>query len=132
MIRRPPRSTRTDTLFPYTTLFRSNLLRLFGLHDAHHHISVRHIDGRNHYFRATKNRLRSNRLRDPATILSVKGRHADTDVPYPPSGCGAERQSRAHPALQLSIASCWDRLCTYVENSVVTGSIKQKTYIIKR
>src|SRR3546814_12390372 len=25
MIRRPPRSTRTDTLFPYTTLFRSDL-----------------------------------------------------------------------------------------------------------
>src|SRR3546814_20047065 len=29
MIRRPPRSTRTDTLFPYTTLFRS-LERLGG------------------------------------------------------------------------------------------------------
>src|SRR3546814_2364078 len=28
MIRRPPRSTRTDTLFPYTTLFRSRI------HDA--------------------------------------------------------------------------------------------------
>src|SRR3546814_14808694 len=27
MIRRPPRSKRTDTLFPYTTLFRSNLPR---------------------------------------------------------------------------------------------------------
>src|SRR3546814_1212138 len=27
MIRRPPRSTRTDTLFPYTTLFRSQSLR---------------------------------------------------------------------------------------------------------
>src|SRR3546814_2041600 len=27
MIRRPPRSTRTDTLFPYTTLFRSRLRR---------------------------------------------------------------------------------------------------------
>src|SRR3546814_5422384 len=26
MIRRPPRATRTDTLFPYTTLFRSNVL----------------------------------------------------------------------------------------------------------
>src|SRR3546814_5872732 len=25
MIRRPPRSTRTDTLFPYTTLFRSGM-----------------------------------------------------------------------------------------------------------
>src|SRR3546814_4950813 len=29
MIRRPPRSTRTDTLFPYTTLFRS-ALAVFG------------------------------------------------------------------------------------------------------
>src|SRR3546814_17693951 len=28
MIRRPPRSTRTDTLFPYTTLFRSISLEL--------------------------------------------------------------------------------------------------------
>src|SRR3546814_8323413 len=27
MIRRPPRSTRTDTLFPYTTLFRSRWKR---------------------------------------------------------------------------------------------------------
>src|SRR3546814_6031787 len=26
MIRRPPRSTRTDTLFPYTTLFRSSCI----------------------------------------------------------------------------------------------------------
>src|SRR3546814_6850064 len=26
MIRRPPRSTRTDTLFPYTTLFRSSIM----------------------------------------------------------------------------------------------------------
>src|SRR3546814_10484600 len=31
MIRRPPRSTRTDTLFPYTTLFRSQLM-----HDLEH------------------------------------------------------------------------------------------------
>src|SRR3546814_3483497 len=33
MIRRPPRSTRTDTLFPYTTLFRSFQRRLetFGV-----------------------------------------------------------------------------------------------------
>src|SRR3546814_5950910 len=29
MIRRPPRSTRTDTLFPYTTLFRSASYRVF-------------------------------------------------------------------------------------------------------
>src|SRR3546814_6814454 len=29
MIRRPPRSTRTDTLFPYTTLFRSRVVLMF-------------------------------------------------------------------------------------------------------
>src|SRR3546814_8231330 len=34
MIRRPPRSTRTDTLFPYTTLFRSRGVgRMAGLRD---------------------------------------------------------------------------------------------------
>src|SRR3546814_16189587 len=33
MIRRPPRSTRTDTLFPYTTLFRSEIVKeALGLH----------------------------------------------------------------------------------------------------
>src|SRR3546814_21128293 len=32
MIRRPPRSTRTDTLFPYTTLFRSLRLQVIALH----------------------------------------------------------------------------------------------------
>src|SRR3546814_12834971 len=31
MIRRPPRSTRTDTLFPYTTLFRSQVAKNFLL-----------------------------------------------------------------------------------------------------
>src|SRR3546814_17315311 len=39
MIRRPPRSTRTDTLFPYTTLFRSQfdrLLRTGGSSGRHH------------------------------------------------------------------------------------------------
>src|SRR3546814_13093783 len=35
MVRRPPRSTRTDTLFPYTTLFRSksSLLNILGCLD---------------------------------------------------------------------------------------------------
>src|SRR3546814_9584148 len=46
MIRRPPRSTRTDTLFPYTTLFRSYRRRHAGRHtDTLRHGSVyRHAD----------------------------------------------------------------------------------------
>src|SRR3546814_3054167 len=58
MIRRPPRSTRTDTLFPYTTLFRSIgesaniLLHIFsGSHAARiPHIAI---------VRGSSNRLRS-------------------------------------------------------------------------
>src|SRR3546814_13481432 len=34
MIRRPPRSTRTDTLLPYTTLFRSCTTEACGFRDA--------------------------------------------------------------------------------------------------
>src|SRR3546814_15417465 len=41
MIRRPPRSTRTDTLFPYTTLFRSRLSAQFFIGHA---VCVGHID----------------------------------------------------------------------------------------
>src|SRR3546814_9891387 len=40
MIRRPPRSTRTDTLFPYTTLFRSELLRRVAPADWHDALSA--------------------------------------------------------------------------------------------
>src|SRR3546814_12697092 len=35
MIRRPPRSTRTDTLFPYTTLFRSGMADVFFFTTVH-------------------------------------------------------------------------------------------------
>src|SRR3546814_11092746 len=34
MIRRPPRSTRTDTLVPYTTLFRSHRIAIFEAEHA--------------------------------------------------------------------------------------------------
>src|SRR3546814_20551065 len=38
MIRRPPRSTRTDTLFPYTTLFRS--LHISAIHATRLSIAI--------------------------------------------------------------------------------------------
>src|SRR3546814_4339119 len=37
MRRRPPRSTLTDTLFPYTTLFRSAIARGLGVREDHLH-----------------------------------------------------------------------------------------------
>src|SRR3546814_19137811 len=42
MIRRPPRSKRTDTLFPYTTLFRSGLT----IYSGHYHLPGEYeVDG---------------------------------------------------------------------------------------
>src|SRR3546814_13340505 len=41
MIRRPPRSTRTDTLFPYTTLFRSVVV----IHNCYFNEGVVETDG---------------------------------------------------------------------------------------
>src|SRR3546814_2318896 len=43
MIRRPPRSTRTDTLFPYTTLFRSSRGRNRILDRLHAHAIARKL-----------------------------------------------------------------------------------------
>src|SRR3546814_5073902 len=40
MIRRPPRSTRTATLFPYTTLFRSSLADGLGAYQFDRRLSV--------------------------------------------------------------------------------------------
>src|SRR3546814_8037826 len=50
MIRRPPRSTRTDTLFPYTTLFRSL-------------VGYRSIYGQRWPISANRNRIMENRHR---------------------------------------------------------------------
>src|SRR3546814_6574660 len=59
MIRRPPRSTRTDTLFPYTTLFRSrDALRLGPARQPSPH------DGLGHRRRADPRQRRRGPRRD--------------------------------------------------------------------
>src|SRR3546814_10275623 len=45
MIRRPPRSTRTDTLFPYTTLFRSDILLYANVAKGYKAGSAPHLSG---------------------------------------------------------------------------------------
>src|SRR3546814_9175848 len=64
MIRRPPRSTRTDTLFPYTTLFRSRRSALrqaaSAVHDVPETEGIAKITARF--------RLRRFRAREPAAL----------------------------------------------------------------
>src|SRR6056297_1242528 len=45
MIRRPPRSTRTDTLFPYTTLFRSPRNETFAANEGRHVVKANTAQG---------------------------------------------------------------------------------------
>src|SRR3546814_2119253 len=74
MIRRPPRSPRTDTLFPYTTLFRSNQAALSGFRIAilpacrstHIVKSPHHVAGVNVGQREGLRSILGKRLRTPA------------------------------------------------------------------
>src|SRR3546814_15226094 len=65
MIRRPPRSTRTDTLFPYTTLFRSSPTSKQGQrHERRAHwprqagtrLPLVRVEGRDHQVRGPRRR----------------------------------------------------------------------------
>src|SRR3546814_6256788 len=75
MIRRPPRSTRTDTLFPYTTLFRSVRRRM--RRPVHYHAG----------------RLDPWRHRAQHRSEELRLRYGDT----PSSECGSGSPFRRHP-----------------------------------
>src|SRR3546814_9760719 len=85
MIRRPPRSTRTDTPFPYTTLFRSALQREVGkeLDD------VADVDDRQ------EGRPALLRRQAPGVVLRLLARVAHQGVPLRAAApAGAEPVSR--------------------------------------
>src|SRR3546814_9146833 len=86
MIPRPPRSTRTDTLFPYTTLFRSNV-------DKHTKI-VFHLN------RSTLSLLKSNQ---PMSIRSFKRFTVTSALPYA-NGRSEEHTSELQSLMRISYA----------------------------
>src|SRR3546814_6067817 len=64
MIRRPPRSTRTDTLFPYTTLFRSDQPQKFVIqHNAKMGTATMTVDMGRGFFVAFNSKYVESRLR---------------------------------------------------------------------
>src|SRR3546814_14022544 len=93
MIRRPPRSTRTDTLFPYTTLFRS----------PDTHLSVSTSGSRMGFpaAQATSSTLGSESERMRRRFDSL----GDTDkIEKLPCGRGREAEQQEHPILENSTA----------------------------
>src|SRR3546814_16382023 len=90
MIRRPPRSTRTDTLFPYTTLFRSHgMVECAGMRDDFALFDGFKADAR-HCLRALDHETR-HLLDDPAGVGRVDERRASGEWAE-----HRERDARAH------------------------------------
>src|SRR3546814_12874718 len=110
MIRRPPRSTRTDTLFPYTTLFRSD--------DAPANAGTL----------ASEIRLRSRprhvgRHLGPRPLAGLGSAASRATVPR--SGRRKSQPTNAQGA-EIGRASCRERVWQYVYISVVAVPLKKQ------
>src|SRR3546814_14463103 len=143
MIRRPPRSTRTDTLFPYTTLFRSGglhrrlrlkalrLLRLLlvfshalleafdALGDIAHHVGKPALAEQQHHDDANYQ-----------PMPDAERTHGNSPIPQgsPPIAAAVatgDRRAFIDP-LQIGRASCREGVCQYVYIWGVARSIKKK------
>src|SRR3546814_9086709 len=111
MIRRPPRSTRTDTLFPYTTLFRSarhsvnldqRIVRLRYAEpptDNHMH---KLGDGRIEIVSANKELASADLGKTPKAFTSLKGANAPA-LKFP-TGRSEEHTSELQSLIRISYA----------------------------
>src|SRR3546814_16568367 len=107
MIRRPPRSTRTDTLFPYTTLFRSTageaIHALDGIlgHESGATIEALHTDGGG--------------VSDIVfAVMHLIGLNFEPRIPRLSDRRLYAFEPRARYGKQIGRASCRERVCQYV------------------
>src|SRR3546814_14695424 len=109
MRRRPPRSTRTDTLFPYTTLFRSvfidEALALLVDEDALDQ-RLRRVPRQRHEAFVHVDRVRADALAELNAGAVVDG--ADRRV-----GTRKMRCVLLHQGLEIGRASCRESVCQY-------------------
>src|SRR3546814_14726798 len=102
MIRRPPRSTRTDTLFPYTTLFRSvgSVAELL----AGHALDMRNTGGH----------LLPQFIGKALAFLIIADAHFGGDGEARRHRKAADRHFRQVRAVEIGRASWRERVCQYV------------------
>src|SRR3546814_19626919 len=123
MIRRPPRSTRTDTLFPYTTLFRSPSFILCNL------TTLGYVMGMNTDSQTVSDSSVTNKARrlpgrprgfDPNDALDAAALHFwrdgfdAADVGGIASAIGITKPSLYRLFGEIGRASCRERVGTYV------------------
>src|SRR3546814_17557871 len=132
MIRRPPRSTRTDTLFPYTTLFRSAVKRLGGA-------LARRIAGEAPILKQPGDGLGTLQAEDEAGKLDTcrgwcRTSRADEAAPRglqcetePPGRSGDRPRPYAATTLQIRRCTCRQRVHTDLHLTLVSSLCKNKT-----
>src|SRR3546814_7948970 len=76
MLRRPPRSTRTDTLFPYTTLFRSGIRSRFLDNRAQVNATLYQMDYSNLQVTTI---IGTSRVTDNAANARIRGLEVETE-----------------------------------------------------
>src|SRR3546814_19235736 len=108
MIRRPPRSTRTDTLFPYTTLFRSGPGGGFQLCRIRRRYRLRGEGDR------IDARARRTRNRDHRTFADGLVRAIHQDEPEVATGTARHIVRYRRPEQEMRRASCRERGCKEV------------------
>src|SRR3546814_13424341 len=105
MIRRPPRSTRTDTLFPYTTLFRSRTKVLeVGTGSGYQAAVLSRICRRVYTIERFKELLQTAEARFLQLRLhNITTRHGD--------GWKGWREQAPFDRIKIGRASCRERVC---------------------
>src|SRR3546814_17005459 len=116
MIRRPPRSTRTDTLFPYTTLFRScssgnNFARhFFQTYDKNQWVSQSQSLSMEQAYELYNYKLHTRTPHDASASIIVSSRGKDAAEFL----MNLYREDRGSAVLKIGRASCRERVCQYV------------------
>src|SRR3546814_20548979 len=99
MIRRPPRSTRTDTLFPYTTLFRSTLPSEKELLEKTAPMDPQNAVKASQHMRAELGKALA------PLWLDIYRNHTDQDEAYQPDPLSSGRRSLKNLALSYLMAA---------------------------
>src|SRR3546814_20403908 len=116
MIQRPPISTRTDTRFPYTTLFRSVSGAFRTTKDAKRWASVRKCTS------SAASRWSRRAKSDATFIVSRRVRASRIDETSPPWA------PRSTPLMKIGRASGREREWQYVQISGVACDLKKTSY----
>src|SRR3546814_18816796 len=128
MIRRPPRSTRTDTLFPYTTLFRSPLAtgavgRRSGavgylpdrLPAVAGDVDAQRADRGRIFDRTAAMRVfRPRRIEPAAHHRRARARAVQPEIVDPRRRADGVRPAQPADRPEIGRASCRERVCKYV------------------